>query len=184
MTRPRSRSAGFSLIELTIAMIIIAFALFAVLSMTLHTSSSKEAMREAEIAKEAASRKIEEIRGLPWGTTTPTVIPSVVYTYATQNGTLLSPTLPREVVIPNVAPFLVDGLSYTVPSDPWNTSTNNPLKKGKGRVIIHGINSTGTPPVVADPVYLVDYEIIIEWKGIRGLSRYTTRMMLARDQGK
>src|SRR5262245_66667354 len=100
MTSQRYRSGGFSLIEILIATVIIAIALFGILSMSLHTSTTKENMRELEIAKEAASRKIEEIRGLPWGAVDPskTVIPSVVFTYAKGQG------LPREVIATAIAP--------------------------------------------------------------------------------
>ncbi|HLF92658.1 MAG TPA: prepilin-type N-terminal cleavage/methylation domain-containing protein [Planctomycetota bacterium] len=63
MDRRRSlRRRGFTLLEVMIALSVIAVALFAALSMILQTASSKESMREQEIAKEAASAKIEEIK--------------------------------------------------------------------------------------------------------------------------
>jgi len=173
MIRPTQRQAGFSLLELTIAMAIIAFALFAILSMTLHTASEKEAMRELQTAKEAANRKVEEIRGLAWGSLSSPVFPSVVNTYA--SGT--------------AGPFLVDGLTWDVPVsyDPLNTTTFNPQKKGMGKIIIHGVQHSGgtfPPTAMTDPVYLVDYEITVEWRGVRGRSKYSARMMVAKDQGK
>src|SRR5688572_2525050 len=82
MLRMRSRDGGFTMVEVMIGMAVIVFALFAILSTTLHTNTTKEAHREVEIAKEAATRKVEEIRGLPWGSFTDPVIPSVVNTYA------------------------------------------------------------------------------------------------------
>ena len=56
------RQRGFTLLEVMIAMVVIAGALFAAISMIFHTSAAKETMREQEIAKEAASAKIEEIK--------------------------------------------------------------------------------------------------------------------------
>lgn len=56
------RQRGFTLLEVMIAMVVIAIALFAAISMIFHTSTAKETMREQEIAKEAASAKIEEIK--------------------------------------------------------------------------------------------------------------------------
>jgi prepilin-type N-terminal cleavage/methylation domain-containing protein len=167
MHRMRSKDGGFSLIEVMIGIAVIVVALFAVLSTTIHTNTTKESQREMEIAKEAATRKIEEIRGLPWGSFANPVLPpesSVVNTYAG-----------------NVYPaFPVDGLSADPGDTAWYTSVINPKKLGKGRVIIHGTN----PTPLADPVLLIDYEVLIEWKGIRGESRYSCRMMLAKDQGK
>jgi len=153
---------------------VIAIALFGILSMTLHTSRTKESMREYELARQAASRKIEEIRGLPWGTVKDKGVqsdatqPTVCYNYAAGFG------LPRDVQQP-LSPFSVQGISHPSTVD----------KQGQGRIIIHGTNpdsSGGT--FLADPVFLVDYEILIEWKGINGLSRYSTRLMISKDQGK
>ena len=59
--RPRSRG-GFSLIELMFALTIIAIALMGIFSVILHTSRTKEAMRETEVAKEAAAVKMEEVK--------------------------------------------------------------------------------------------------------------------------
>ena len=56
------RRGGFTLLEVMIALAVIAVALFAALSMILQTASAKESMREQEIAKEAASAKLEEIK--------------------------------------------------------------------------------------------------------------------------
>jgi prepilin-type N-terminal cleavage/methylation domain-containing protein len=160
----RRRSQGFSLVETIIAMVVIAIALFAILSMTVHSSTMQQSQKEFEIAKEAASRKIDELRGLPWGGINNITIPSVVNSYAT---------------VATPVNFTVSGLSYTSNTDAWNTPTNNPLKAGKGTVIVHGTN----PTPLTDPVYLVDIEVLIQWNGVkRGLSQYSARMILAKDQ--
>jgi prepilin-type N-terminal cleavage/methylation domain-containing protein len=160
MTSPRSRAGGFSLVEIMIAMTIIVIALFGVLSMTIHTSTTKESLREMEVAKQAASRKIDEIRGLPWDN----AVPSVIVTYA--GGTY--------------QPETVDGLSFHG-TDTWNT-TLNPQKKGKLSVIIHGTNAVVVGGVAQTK--LIDFEVLVDWIGVRGRSRYSTRMMLTQDQKK
>lgn len=58
--------AGFSLLELMIAMSVIAFAIFGVMSMVLHTSATRETARELEMAREAATSKIDEIKSAPF----------------------------------------------------------------------------------------------------------------------
>jgi prepilin-type N-terminal cleavage/methylation domain-containing protein len=182
MTSQRSRARGFSLVETMIAMVIIVIALFAILSMTIHTSATQTSLKELEVAKEAACRKIEEIRGLPWGSFVNLTIPSVVNTYVGPYVTAGNPPFPFTPVVVTVNPFTVDGLSYnlSIARDPWNTTLNNPQQKGKGKVILHGVNPTPGPGV--DPIYLVDIEVLIEWNGVRGPSRYSARMMLAKDQ--
>ncbi len=67
VSRLSRRRRGFSLLEVMIALAVIAIALFAALSMIVQTASSKENMREQEIAKEAASAKIEEIKARTFG---------------------------------------------------------------------------------------------------------------------
>jgi hypothetical protein len=83
MVKARSRSGGFSLVETIIAMVVIVIALFAILTVTVYTSTTEQAQKELETAKEAASRKLDEIRGLPWGGMSNITIPSVVNSYAT-----------------------------------------------------------------------------------------------------
>ena len=117
MDKRRTRDGGFSLIEIMIAMGIIAVALFAVLSMTMHSNTTREDIRELEIAKEAAYRKVDELRGLPWGSAAGVLVPSVVSSYVTAV---------------NRPPEFVPQLRYDVsPSrpvsdggDPWNTMAN------------------------------------------------------------
>jgi len=175
MTR-KSRERGFSLLEILIATIVIAIALFGVLSMSLHTSRTKESLREYEVAREAASRKIEEIRGLPWGKVATAGVtnppdpnqPTVCFNYAAG-----SAKFPRAVNVP-YSPFSVDGLSHPTTAD----------KKGQGTIIIHGTNPNSDGVALLDPVFLIDYEVLIVWKGIGGWSRYSQRNMLAKDQGK
>lgn len=65
---PQVRRArrGFGLVELMIALAVVALALLAILSLVLATARAKEARRELRRAKEAATRKLEELKAQPW----------------------------------------------------------------------------------------------------------------------
>jgi prepilin-type N-terminal cleavage/methylation domain-containing protein len=63
--RPRC-DRGLTLLEVIIALAVLAAALFAIFSMILHTMQAKESMRELAVAKEAAAAKIEEIKSQSW----------------------------------------------------------------------------------------------------------------------
>ena len=65
MKKPR-RLGGFTIIEIMIALGVIAIALFSMVSMISHTSSQKESLREVSLAKEAASKKLDELKGMAW----------------------------------------------------------------------------------------------------------------------
>ena len=69
------REAGFSLLEVVIALAIIAIALLGIVSTFVHSINMGESEREQQIAKQAASKKIEEIRTATFDTL-----------YATYNG--------------------------------------------------------------------------------------------------
>lgn len=58
--RPSER--GFTILEVVIALSIICFALFAVVSMILHTTTANQTLREQELARESATAKLEEIK--------------------------------------------------------------------------------------------------------------------------
>lgn len=62
----RRRSRGLTLVELMIAMTIIAIALFGILSMIVQMSAIRDAARESELAKEWVQRKIEEVKSRPF----------------------------------------------------------------------------------------------------------------------
>ncbi len=71
----RSRRGGFSLLELMIAMAVIAIALFGILAMVTQTMSMKEIARENELAKEWAQKRIEEVKAQNF-TNLPSVSPA------------------------------------------------------------------------------------------------------------
>jgi prepilin-type N-terminal cleavage/methylation domain-containing protein len=165
---------GFSLLEIMIALVIIAFALMGILSATVHSSNTKEVMREYEVAKEAADRKLDELRGLPWGSLRSPVFPSIVNLYANDFFTKAAGKVPWTVSAAVSPPFSVDGLNSTTTAD----------KKGQGIVLIHGVYSEVNAGAPVDPVYLVDFEVLITWNGIRGPGRYSARMMISKDNKK
>jgi prepilin-type N-terminal cleavage/methylation domain-containing protein len=86
MKAPRTQS-GLSLLELIIALSIIAIAMFGILSMILHSMQTKETMRELQIAKEAVSTKIEEIKSHPMKLPGTDTVGDSVYAYYTANAT-------------------------------------------------------------------------------------------------
>jgi type II secretory pathway pseudopilin PulG len=76
--KSRRPESGLSLLEVMIALAIIAFAIFAIMSMILGTMAAQEAMRELQTAKEAAAQKIEQIKSTDFQTaltTYPPVVP-------------------------------------------------------------------------------------------------------------
>ncbi len=65
--RPTVRpDRGLTLVELMMALAVIAIALFAILSMIIQMMSMREAAREQELAKEWVQRKIEEVKSRPF----------------------------------------------------------------------------------------------------------------------
>ena len=173
MRRTRRGDAGFTLFEMMLAIGVIAVALCAVLSMTIHSNTTREHLRENEIAKEAAFRKLDEIRGLPWGNVAMPITASVCDLY----------------VATAAPPQLVAGLRYElspgIPApggDPWNNTLNNPNREGKLQVLLRGVNhgaSQTTSPFL-DPINLIDIEVVVQWTGVHGRSHYSTRAMLTR----
>ena len=172
MRRTRRGHGGFTLIEMMMAIGVIAVALCAVLSMTMHSNSAREHLRENEIAKEAAFRKMDEIRALPWGTVAAPITASVCDLY----------------VAGLAQPELVSGLRYELPTtaapagDPWNTLGNNPNRLGKLTVLLRGVNhgSNSTTAPFLDPINLIDLEVLVQWTGVNGRSHYSTRSMLTK----
>jgi prepilin-type N-terminal cleavage/methylation domain-containing protein len=69
---PAANARAVTLLEVMIALVIIAIALFAVMSMVLETVATKESLRELEKAKEAVAGKIEEMKSNPFSQVTTT----------------------------------------------------------------------------------------------------------------
>ena len=62
---------GFSLIEVMVALAVIAIALFSMLTMMLNTMNLKEVQRQRALAKQAALAKLEEIKAQDFDTINP-----------------------------------------------------------------------------------------------------------------
>ena len=58
----RRTDQGFSLLEVMVSLSIIAIALMAIVSTVLHTIRMKESEKEQQIAKQAVTRKVEELK--------------------------------------------------------------------------------------------------------------------------
>lgn len=89
----RSRQ-GVTLLELMIALAVMAVSIFAILTMIMYTISAKESQRELALAKEAVQKKLDELKGQPWATLTQVVPPGTAYD-----------------------PFTVEGLSHPATAD-------------------------------------------------------------------
>jgi prepilin-type N-terminal cleavage/methylation domain-containing protein len=98
--RIRRQESGFSMLEVMIALAIIAFAIFAIMSMILGTMASQEALRELQTAKEAAAQKIEQIKSTDFATALVTYPP------------VTPPTTPPQFPVPGLGdPAFSDGVA-------------------------------------------------------------------------
>jgi type II secretory pathway pseudopilin PulG len=102
-TRGRKRSRGITLIELMIALAIIAISLFAILSMVVNMMAMRESAREKELAKEWVQQKLEEVKSRPF-----TDLKTVAYVPAggatLYSATFATPSTPPQ--LPNAAGVL------------------------------------------------------------------------------
>jgi len=153
-THGRKAQKGFSLVELMMAMAIIAIALFGILSMITQTMSMREVARENEMAKEWVQKRIEEIKSQPIsgmsGWQWPTPMPACMTTQT--SGTKYTATY---VGVANSA--------YAEPAPPLQ------LAGAVGTILI----DTSNPNL---------YEIIgtITWKGRKGTGVYTMRNLYSK----
>ena len=190
----RRRQAGITIVELVVSLGVIAVALFAIMSMILHTMGMKENQRELTIAKQAATRRIEEIKAIPWeelvfclqyliqyppsGTTFPAAY-SAYPLYAFHVDGLVRPQAISKIYTSS-RPYTT---TYMIPQHPGlaahgvtplNTWFRNYANVGQGNVIIHGVY-----PDMIEPT-LLDIEITIEWVGTKGPTKYSIRSMYSK----
>lgn len=111
-SRCRRPDRGFSLIEMMVALAILAVALFSVMGLIIHTSTFKQFQRELTLAKQAAASKHEEIS-------------AVAGSSFAQVTTDYGPTGPNRT-------FNISALSNT---------KNVPTKRGLGTITIDATNS-------------------------------------------
>jgi prepilin-type N-terminal cleavage/methylation domain-containing protein len=121
--RPRRREAGFSLVELVIAMAVMAIALLALTVSITSASRVNDASRERAQAYELAKSKIEEIRNFTYCST----FSNIYWWYACQSATVPGP---------GGTPLTKAGAYSTVYNqDPLlrpNTNTLDPLHPASG----------------------------------------------------
>lgn len=157
LTSKRRGQRGISIVELMVALAVIAIALFALISMITHTVAIKEAQKELSIAKQAAATKLEEIKSILYSTIAGTYSAASSTTYNdVDNVTTYS--LPNNL-------FPVKGLNRPVTPD----TTFVTSKEGQGKITIDATNAE-----------LLDITVEIKWNGIRGESTYTLRSMYSK----
>ena len=88
LKRGRRRSLGLSMVELMLALAIMIIALFAIMTMILHATRSKESQRELSIAKEAVHQRLDELRSQTWTQLSQVAPPSTAYSATTGKFTL------------------------------------------------------------------------------------------------
>ena len=147
----RRGNSGFSLVELMVAILIIAISLFAILSMVVHTMSIRQSTREAEMAKEWVTGKIEEVRSRTF-TTLQTTYPSTGANAVAFGGA----TAPTPITNCYTAAYA-------------GSATPSELN-----------NATGKLTVNYSTTNLVEIVATINWKARRGVGSYSLRSVYAR----
>lgn len=170
MAARRKYRGGLSLIELMMALSVIAVALMAILSMIIHTTSDKESQRELAFAKDAASWVLENVKSQ--GFNQPATFLSDVSGYLTAtygNPASVPPPPTADAANPLLSYYTlpVKGLIYTnrdgtfwTPSAPPATAVN----AGRATIRLDQTNSN-----------LLSISVLVEWKGIRGSRSYTLK---------
>ena len=113
MRKRARKTAGLTMVELMIALIIMAIAMLGVVSVMLHTMKAKELTREYDIAKEAAFSKLEGMRALNWVSENDNTGPYL----SDMNSTIYDD-------------WSIAGLNHTTTAD----------KKGKGSIVVFNKN--------------------------------------------
>jgi prepilin-type N-terminal cleavage/methylation domain-containing protein len=166
----RARRGGLSLLELMIALSVIAISLMAIMSMIVHTTSDKEVQRELAFAKDTASWILENVKAQ--GFNKPTTFLSDVSGYLTATyGTPAS--VPPPPTTDSSNPLLsyyttpVKGLIFTNPDGTFWTPSAPPgtaVNAGRATIRLDQTNSN-----------LLSISVLVEWKGVRGSRMYTLK---------
>jgi prepilin-type N-terminal cleavage/methylation domain-containing protein len=149
MRRPTPEQ-GFSMIELMAAMVVIAIALFGVVSMMTQTMTTRESMREMEVAKEWTLKRIEDVKSQKFvALNTPAAYPAAPGT-SQFSGTFGPGVNPAGV--PNIT----------------DVGTPSSLSKALGTLTVNYANPS-----------LYEIVATISWKGVKGSGTYTMRSLMA-----
>lgn len=155
--RSTLKTRGLTLVELMIALAILAIAVLGVTGVIINTIRFKEKNREFDLAKQAAASKIEQIRATDW------IDPT-------------DPTNPLKMRSNEghavYQDWLVTDLQHSERPDP------DPAKayKAFGKCVFYPLN-----PALRNPD-VQDIEIVIEWTGIMGKTQHKVRTMFSRPQ--
>ena len=154
----RGGSKGFSLVEIMMAMSIIAISLMAILSMITHTAADKEVQRELAYAKDAATTILENVKAQ--GFNDPNTFLTQISGYLTATYGPPATFLPRRRRTRRTFSWrITPGLCRT-PSQLPATSVN----AGRATIRLDQTNSN-----------LLSISVLVEWKGIRGSRMYTLK---------
>lgn len=156
VTTKSRRQGGFSLVELVVAMSVIAIALVGILATILHTSNASLADRQLALAKQAAAGKLEEFKA------------QTVAAGSTISATLAGYALAQYggATAGNIttSTFTVSELSLGSFWTPTRAGSAATLL-GRGTIRIDGTNAN-----------LTDLQVTIDWKGPHGAaSQYVGR---------
>jgi prepilin-type N-terminal cleavage/methylation domain-containing protein len=155
----RRRDQGFSMVELMVALVIIAFSLFAIMSMVTHTMALRQAALENETAKEWATARIEEVKSMAFG--------SIATTYPKNGVSMIGQaTTPTADVNAHIINY---GKNPPLPSFQNPRAIPVLLTNGAGVLKIHQSNAD-----------LVEIVAMVTWKAGRTPGVYTLRSMYAK----
>ncbi len=166
----RGGSKGFSLVEIMMAMSIIAISLMAILSMITHTAADKEVQRELAFAKDAATTILENVKAQGFNDPNTFLSQILVYlaaTYGAPSKVPPPPTLDAANALLAYYTCPVQGLVFTGPNGSnWTPSKPpaTPVNAGRATIRLDQTNSN-----------LLSISVLVEWKGIRGSRMYTLK---------
>lgn len=166
----RARSQGFSLVEVMMAMSVIAIALMAILSMITHTAADKESQRELAFAKDAATTILENVKAQGFNDPNTFLSQMSAYltaTYGSPSNVPPPPTTDAANLLLAYYTWPVAGLFYTNPDGSnWTPSKSpaTPVNAGRATIRLDQTNSN-----------LLSISVLVEWKGIHGSRKYTLK---------
>lgn len=179
MDRKTKNSAGFSLLEITIALVILTVGILALAGLISKTSSSTDRSRYMSMAGLLTSEKLEELSRLPLSD------PSISIPTGHSAGSL--PTVPPATPVPPSPPVLVGAASVVYYDEVYLSSgagnvTETITKVDAGGNITYltqpqtpdagtqtGIPATSTPPAIASDGLNFERRWIIEDSTLSGL---------------
>ena len=161
MKQRTRREGGFTLVELTVSMGVIALSLVGGMSMIVQTITSKQRQSDLEMAKEAAMAIHEDLKAQSLGSSQP-ILKAIQDRLLTAYGT-------PEAISMNGRPcqvttFPVARLAWSS----WTPSSGRVTRQGKGTITLDPTNGQ-----------LVSVTVQVDWKGLGGNFNYTLTSLYA-----